>query len=85
MVVWQPPLSIFDQGLSPYWVGDMILVLTHTGPGERPRLNLHLEHIRSEDVHRKGSIIIFIFLIKSIRFYIACQQYGNRSRAKVHP
>ena len=66
MVVWQPPLSIFDQ-TGPYFTGDMQLVLTPNSNWRTSAIESAVGTYETDIVHGTD----YAFGVKSLRFYIA--------------
>jgi hypothetical protein len=64
MVIWQPPLSVFDS-TSPYFTGDIGIILT---PNSNWRTSASAVGDYNSDVQHG---VDYAFGVKSLRFYIA--------------
>jgi hypothetical protein len=66
MVIWQPPLSVFDS-TSPYFTGDIGIILTPNSNWRTSAIESAVGDYNSDVQHG----VDYAFGVKSLRFYIA--------------
>ena len=70
MVIWQPPLSVFDS-TSPYFTGDIGIILTPNSNWRTSAIESAVGDYNSDVQHG----VDYAFGVKSLRFYRANSYY----------